>query len=70
MSVAGTNVEWVGTIGAGPLLGVKRKQWQRSSNPCTMAAPLPRDKKIMCTQDCSHRFDLTLLQTPNPLPFA
>ena len=21
----GTNVEWVGTIGAGPLLGVKRK---------------------------------------------
>ena len=24
-SVFGTNVEWVGTIGAGPLLGVKRK---------------------------------------------
>ena len=23
--ITGTNVEWVGTIGAGPLLGVKRK---------------------------------------------
>ena len=42
----GTNVEWVGTIGAGPLGG----QAEAAAALRGLVAPLPRDKKIMCTQ--------------------